>query len=79
VVRDRRRLVISGHLTVHLQFIDFPASSDYRSLSLKVNYKLIQVVGQEFVLPSDFLMNSRQSLGDNEVDAEYKDYRPADN
>ena len=62
-------------MRIEMQGIDFPASSSYQSLTLKLNYKLTKVAEQEFVLPSDFELNSRQSGGTTEVDAEYRNYR----
>jgi hypothetical protein len=62
-------------MRIEMQGIDFPGSSSYQSLTLKLNYKLIQVAEREFVLPSDFEFNSRQSGGTTEVDADYRNYR----
>lgn len=62
-------------MRIEMQGVDFPGSSSYQSLTLKLNYKLIKVAEQEFVLPSDFEFNSRQSGGTTEVDAEYRNYR----
>ena len=34
---------------MEIQFLNFPATSDYRSLSLKVNYRPIRIAGQQVV------------------------------
>ena len=62
-------------MRIEMQCIDLPSSSGYQSLTLQSNYKLTRVSGQELVLPSDFVMNSRQGSGETEADNEFKDYR----
>ena len=62
-------------MRIEMQCIDFPAGTSYESLTLTLNYKLTRVAEQELVLPSDFVTSSRQSSGESEADAVYKDYR----
>ncbi len=63
---------------IEMQCIDFPAESTYRSLVLTLNYKPTKVAEQEFVLPSDFKLNTRRSDGVNgeasELSAQFKNY-----
>jgi hypothetical protein len=69
---------------IEMQGVDFPVDSEYLSLELTLNYKLNRMKltdgsEGEFVLPSDFKLNSRQWNGatmiDAEINAQYKDYR----
>jgi hypothetical protein len=68
---------------IELQCIDIPSESGYLSLELTLNYKLTRVAEWEFMLPSDFKLETRQAdastVGratvDTEVNAQYKDYR----
>jgi hypothetical protein len=70
---------------IEMQCTDIPSDSGYRSLELTLNYKLTSVAGREFMLPSDFKLNSRQrqaadnifgfGIVDTEVKAQFKDYR----
>jgi len=62
-------------MRIEMQGMDFPASSSYRALTLTLHYKLTRVAEQDFVLPSDFELNSRQSGGATEARSEYKNYR----
>jgi hypothetical protein len=41
-------------MRIELECVGFPATSEYRSLELKLNYKLTRVADREFVLPSEF-------------------------
>lgn len=63
-------------MRIEMQCVDIPAKSGYEALSLKLNYDRAEVAGQEFVLPSDFQLNTL--WGDKtseEVDAKYSNYR----
>jgi hypothetical protein len=69
---------------IEMQGVDFPPDSPFQSLELTLNYKLTRVKlangdEHEFMLPSDFKLNSRQWDGsakiEAEIDAQYKDYR----
>jgi hypothetical protein len=46
---------------IEMECLDFPFTSSYRMLELKLNYKPTRVAEQEFVLPSDFEENVRRS------------------
>jgi hypothetical protein len=65
---------------VEVQANEFPGGSIYKTLDLKVNYKLTRVADQEFSAPSDFELNAQLLIGETKLTAEYKDYRlfPAD-
>jgi VWFA-related protein len=52
-----------------------PARSEYRSLSLKLNYKATKVAGREYVLPSDSFLRYEMTGAGAVVSAEYKSYR----
>lgn len=70
---------------IEMQCTGIPSDSRYLSLELTLNYKLTSVAGREFMLPSDFKLNSRQRQADDnifgfkfvdtEVKAQFKDYR----
>jgi hypothetical protein len=46
---------------IEMECLDFPFTSSYRMMELKLNYKPTQVAEQEFILPSDFEENVRRS------------------
>lgn len=48
-------------MRIEMQCLDFPFSSSYRTLELKLNYKITRVAEQEFVLPSNFEENFRRA------------------
>jgi hypothetical protein len=48
-------------MRIEMECLDFPFSSSYRMLELKVNYKPTRVAEQEFILPSDFEESLRRS------------------
>lgn len=63
-------------MRIEIQCVDIPAKSGYEALSLKLNYERAEVAGQEFVLPSDFQLNTRWAdKTSEELDAKYNNYR----
>jgi hypothetical protein len=63
-------------MRIEMQCVDIPAKSGYEALSLKLNYERTDVAGQQFVLPSDFELNTRWRDGTSEeADAKYNNYR----
>lgn len=66
-------------MRIELECTDIPASVNYKSLELTVNYQPTLVAGAEFVLPSDFEVTAQRSKGADHVvetvKAEYQRYR----
>jgi hypothetical protein len=60
---------------IQMHCIDLPADSDFRSVELTLDYKPTRVAGQEFILPSHYLLQARKVDGDLSSEAEYKSYR----
>jgi len=62
-------------MRIQMQCTDIPSVSQYRSMSLTVDYKRTQVAGRDFILPSQFVMNLSGLDSDVTMQATYKDYR----
>jgi hypothetical protein len=60
---------------IQMHCIDLPADSDFKSVELTLDYKPSRVAGQEFILPSHYLLEARKVDGDLMNEAEYKSYR----
>jgi hypothetical protein len=52
---------------IEMQRVCIPAKSDYEALAPKLSYKLTEVAGQEFVLPSDFELSAPRKAGKNRL------------
>ena len=62
-------------MRIQMACTDIPLVSAYRGVDLTVDYKKIEVAGQEFLLPSHFTMNLRRLDADVTMDSTYRNYR----
>jgi hypothetical protein len=64
-------------LRIQLKCTGIPVKSEYRALDLTLEYKAAQVAGQEFILPSHFVLHYYNSLDDRDHinDARFTAYR----
>jgi len=62
-------------MRIQMTCTDIPSVSAYTGMELTIDYKRTQVAGQDFILPSHFVMNLKNREGDSTLDATYKDYR----
>lgn len=62
-------------MRIQMHCTDLPADSDFKSVELTLDYKPTRVAGQEFILPSHYLLQARKVDGDLLNEAEYKSYR----
>lgn len=61
-------------MRIQMQCTDIPSVSQYRAMALTVDYKRTKVAGQDFILPSQFIMNLGGLDSDVTMQASYKDY-----
>jgi hypothetical protein len=62
-------------MRIQMHCIDLPDDSDFKSVELTLDYKPTRVAGQEFILPSHYLLRARKVDGDLLNEADYKSYR----
>lgn len=62
-------------MRIEMKCIDIPANSEFKSLELTLDYKPTRVAGQEFILPSHYLLRFRNAEVNGSNDAEYRGYR----
>ncbi len=62
-------------IRIQMHCIDLPADSDFKSVELTLDYKPTRVAGQEFILPSHYLLRARKVDGDLTNEADYRSYR----
>jgi len=62
-------------MRIQITCTDIPSISAYRGVDLTVDYKKMQVAGQEFLLPSHFTMNLRRLDAEVTMDSTYRDYK----
>jgi hypothetical protein len=62
-------------LRIQLKGMMFPADSRYQALELMVDYKPTRVAGQEFILPSHFVLSYRTDELSQSNTADFMQYR----
>ncbi len=62
-------------MRIEIKCIDIPANSEFRSLELTLDYKSARVAGQEFILPSHYLLQFGNAEFNATNEAEYQAYR----
>lgn len=62
-------------MRIEIRCIDIPASSEFKSLTLTLDYKPVRVAGQEFILPSHYLLRFTNAGIDATNEAEFTAYR----
>lgn len=60
---------------IDMKCTDIPRNSEYLNASVTLDYKLANVAGKEFVLPSHYQMHFQMVTGLKMSSAEYTDYR----
>jgi hypothetical protein len=60
---------------IEMKCTDIPRDSEYTNAGLTLDYKPAKVAGQEFILPSHFLLHYQMVRGVMTNDAEYTGYR----
>ncbi len=60
---------------IELKCTDIPTSSEYRALSLTLDYKPAKIAGREHLLPSGFLLHYQTTRNGAMIDAEFKSCR----
>jgi hypothetical protein len=60
---------------IEMKCTDIPRDSEYRDADLTLDYKPAKVAGQEFILPSHFLLHYQMVRGLMTNDAEFTAYR----
>jgi hypothetical protein len=62
-------------IRIEMKCIEIPAISEYKTADLTLDYKAARVAGQDYILPSHFVLHFRVAGGEVTNSAVYRSYR----
>lgn len=62
-------------MRIEMKCIEIPANSEYKAANLTLDYKAARVAGQDYILPSHFVLHYVMAGGEVTNSAVYKSYR----